>query len=1096
MVKKGRVDAWTKNNLREIRRTLGRYIAILAIIAIGVGFFSGLKVSQSAMLATCSTYVNESAMYDLRLISTLGLTSDDVEYFNAQDGVVAAEGACFADFLYYNKKGEHNVLTAHSITEDLNHLNIKEGRLPNSPDECVADALLFDSADIGTKIVLSDSNPEDTLSTFKFREYTIVGLCTSVNYFNIERGTSQLGSGSVYSYIYIPIDGFNIDYYTQIFVDLDVDGEIYSDEYDSAVAVHKDELLHKLDERGELRKLALYEEIDAELFAAQEELDAAYDEYEAQKASVEDQLSAAYEDLLKAYDQIVESEQDLIEGERKLVRARAQYETAYEEYQAGLAEFNEQKAQMEQLFASLHSMLDGLEERVIEAIRLYDAGETINIIDILTEYAEQIQSVLDTLEPSDPLYSTLSELLESIQQTIQELDGTETAEAASLLRLALLSIRVAQGELVAYESLAYQELDEYEAQLNDAKAQLNAAAAEIAQAENEIERGWALLEDAKNEFSNGMREFSSGRLAAMKELRNGKRELDNAQAELDLAWQDVYDIVPGLYCYALDRNSNTGYACFESDSGIVSGIAKVFPLFFFLVAILVCTTTMSRMVNEQRTQIGTFKALGYSDTLITFKYLAYSGSAALIGCVLGYFIGIWLFPSAIWMAYGILYNFGPIEYVLDLNLAIISLGLSMICSIGVTWVTCRGELSRMPASLMRPSAPKAGKRIFIERIPVIWNRIRFLQKVSIRNIIRYKKRMFMMLVGIGGCTALILTGFGLGDCIANLAEDQFDEIMLFDYTIFFGSEQTVETIADFEQRSSEYLAECVYATNEQFDYVCKDGRKSLYVVATDDEAINNIMGFADDGVSVEYPERGKAIVSKKAAELAGIKVGDSISLYISDTETVEIEISGIFDNYIYNYLFMTGETYSDTFNTYPVYKVAYATDAQGDTFGTAQAISTFDDVEAVSVVQELRDRVENMMESLNYVVLLVILSASALAFIVIYNLTYINITERAREIATIKVLGFYSNETYAYVFRENAILTVLGTAVGIPLGLLLLKYVMGEIKIDFVSFNSSALPQSYLYTVLISFGLTYIVSLMLRQKIANIDMADSLKSVE
>ncbi len=1096
MVKRKKLSAWSINNLREVKKTLGRFLAIMSIVALGVGFFAGLRVTQKAMLNACRSYVARSEMYDLRLISTLGLTDDDVAFFGEQDGVISAEGSCFVDFLYDNKNDEQTVLTANSITTELNLLNITEGRMPSAPNECAADALRFDTEDIGTTVKLSSLNDESTLNSFAYTEYTITGLCTSVSYFNIERGTTSLGNGSVSGFIYIPRDGFALDYNMQIFLTLDVTGDIYSDEYNNAVSARTDAVYEQLNSRAELRQRSLYEQIDAQLLSAQDELDAAYASYNDEKASAEEQLAEAYQQLVDAYQLIIDGEGQLEDSEAQLAAAREQYYQALSEYNAGLDEYNASKAELDETFAELQSLLDDATAAIIHGINTYGDGDTINLRNTLEAYVNDLNALLAELDENDPMYDSVQQLIGSMQDVMDGLDGTETVDVLPILRLALLDARLAQGELNGFHSRAYAQLDAAKAQLDDAKAQLDDAYRQIKHGEAEIESGRAELDDAKEQYAAGMLEFEQSRISAMKQLRSAKRQLDDAQAELDAAKDKAYSIVPDLRCYTLDRRSNSGYACFESDSGIVSGISKVFPVFFFLVAALVCSSTMTRMVDEQRTLIGTYKALGYSHSRIVMKYIGYAGGAALLGCGIGYFFGLWLFPYAIWAAYGMLYNFGPISYVLDTDLAVLSVSVSLLCSVLTAWIACRNELAQMPAVLMRPKSPKAGKRVLLERIPFIWNRLRFLQKVSIRNIMRYKKRLFMMLLGISGCTALILTGFGIGDCISHLADDQFDEIMLFDYWVSFNSERSAADIEKFAEQTDGALNDIVYVTYDDYSFGTSSGDKQVYIVATGDSNVTNLVGLYHDGEQVPYPSDGTAILSNKAASLANISIGDTLTVKISETETRDITISGIFDNHIYNFIYMTDDTYAEIFNTRPVYKMAFASCVGDDYYGSAKLVKEADDVESVLVVQELRDRVSSMMTSMNYVVLLVILCASALALVVIYNLTYINITERAREIATKKVLGFYPKETYSYVFRENVVLTVLGAAIGLPMGTFLLRFVMSEIRIDMVSFNNTALPLSYVYAVVISIALTYIVNLLLRSKINKIDMADSLKSVE
>ena len=516
------------------------------------------------------------------------------------------------------------------------------------------------------------------------------------------------------------------------------------------------------------------------------------------------------------------------------------------------------------------------------------------------------------------------------------------------------------------------------------------------------------------------------------------------------------------------------------------------PLFFFFVAAFVCVTTMTRMIDEHRTQIGTLKALGYSDGRIAWKYISYSGSAALIGCVIGFLIGIWLFPVVIWEGYSMLYDFAPIQYVFDWKMAGLSLAASMLCSVGTAWLTCRSELRKYPAALMRPRAPKAGKRILFERVPILWNRFSFLYKVSIRNIMRYKKRLFMMVLGIGGCTALIATGFGVRDSVANVADDQFTDIMHYDIALSFSVPMTEQRQTRFAEDFPD--ADCVFIAANAYDVRANGAVCAVNTVTTDDARITEAVTLQHDGRTVPYPQEG-VVIDEALAESLGLSVGDKLPLTVSETETVEAEIVGLFENHVYHYAFMSAKTYEELFGEECSYESAFVlTDA--DPFSLGADMAKNGTVASVNVLDAMRGQVDNMMKSLNYIVMVVILSACALAFIVLYNLSNISVTERVREIATVKVLGFYPRETQSYVFREILMLTGMGAALGLPCGKLLHAFVMQQITVDMVSFEVRIAPLSYCLSFVITMVLALLVNLLLVRKIDRIHMAESLKSVE
>jgi putative ABC transport system permease protein len=677
---------------------------------------------------------------------------------------------------------------------------------------------------------------------------------------------------------------------------------------------------------------------------------------------------------------------------------------------------------------------------------------------------------------------------------------TQLAEAEAQLDGAEAQLDGAEAELNTKKQEAENQFAQAKKQLDASKAELDQAAQEIQQSRQTINNGAETLEQAKAEYADGLADYEAAKAEAEEQLAEAEEKLADARAELDDGWQELSELAEPT-TYLLERDINVGYVSFENDAGIVEGISRVFPIFFFMVAALVCITTMTRMVDEQRTQIGTLKALGYSNRKIAMKYISYSGSAAIIGCVLGFCLGSKLFPWTIWQVYGLLYNqFAPIRFVIDWKLAGLSLLVSLICTAGATWLACYTELMQKPAALMRPRAPQSGKKIWLEHVTVLWKRMKFLHKVSARNIFRFKKRMVMMLLGIGGCTALIVTGFGISDSIVNIAADQYDNILTYDYAVTLSDGADEAYIEAFREETADMLDTSVFVETETVDAIYEGGTKKVNIIATSDMDIEKITGLFYKGQAVEYPEDGKVLISNSIAEAAGVKAGDTLTLKISDTETKEVVVGGIFQNYVYHYMFMTGETYAQIFGETGQYKTILATAKDKsriyETSAALTGLESGDRIEQISVTNDFKTRVKNMLNSLNYVVALVIFCACALAFVVLYNLGNINLAERVREIATLQVLGFYPRESNAYVFRENIFLTLMGTVLGLPAGYFLHNFVMRNIRIEMVCFNIRIQPQTYIYAVVITLGMAFLVDLILRRKIRQINMTESLKSVE
>lgn len=844
-----------KSTLRTIKKSLGRYIAILAIIALGVGFFAGLRVTEPTMLKTANGYINEHNLYDFRLVSTLGFTDDDVAAFKELNGIDIAKGSVSSDVIVKNKDEADAVLHAHTLLEDINGVDLLSGTKPSNDNECVVDSRFATEDLIGTTLKLSENNPEDVFNVFSYKEYRIVGIVDSVEYINFQRGTTALAGGTALGFMYIPAGGFNTDYYTEIFLSIPTNAEMYSKDYDLEV------------------------------------------------------------------DSVRENVEDLLE-----TRADMRFDSIYNE--------------------------------------------------------------------------------------------------------------------------AKSKLDDAQAQFELAKPMLPPQV--IEQMEAELQKGYNELEELKK---------------------------------------------PTVY--ALDRNSNFGYVTFENDIQIVSGIAKVFPLFFFLVAALVCITTMTRMVNEQRTQNGILKALGYNNFAVASQYLIYSGSASIFGCIIGFLIGSKFMPMILWEVYHIMYTIArPAAFVLDWKLFIVCTLLYLVCSLGVTYFVCRKDLRENAAQLMRPKAPSAGKRIFLEKVGFIWKRTKFLHKVSIRNIFRYKKRMVMMIIGIGGCMALLLTGFGIRDTIQPIVDYQFGEINLYNASVSFMQEPTAEERAQFEEDISDFTKESVMLHSGNVDMLFNDSEKSVTIYAYDSD-LSSFIDIHEGKKALVWPQKDEAVINYRLADKYGIKVGDKIELRDSAYGSMKVTVSGIYDNYIYDGIYLTAETYESGFGHAPKINTAYLNfmDGNNDHEIGAQLLS-MDNVASVNLVSEMKETVGNMLETLNYVVLIVLVCAGALAFIVLYNLTNITITERTREIATLKVLGFYKGEQKSYVFRENIILSVIGAICGIIPGILLLNYTMGQIQIDNFYFGCRLSGLSFVWSLLLTILFTVVVDLILSKKLKKINMAEAMKAID
>lgn len=1007
-----------KSTFREIKSSFGRFAAMLAIIALGVGFFAGLKVTRRSMLTTVKGYWDKCSFYDFRLLSTLGFEEEDVDFFRGQEDVEAVEASVSMDVLYLTGNGRQGAVRALSLPDRVNTVKLVAGRLPQGSGECVADSKLFDESVIGSVLTLSEDNEQDTLDSFAQSSYTVVGLVQSPLYIQYERGNTALGAGRLDGFIYLTRQGFDMEYATEIYVRFRQDNSLYGEDYTSYIEEKESLWENYVTQAGDRRYQSILTEANEKLADARQEL-------ADKKSEGETELADAARELADARQEIADGEQALEDGKKEIADAKL-------------------------------AIRDGRKE-------IADAKQAIR--DGRQALEEQRQS------------------LETQRQSL--------AAGAGFMDPQILA--AAQAELAAVGQILdakEQELSESERELAKGERELSDRERELADAEKEILEKEQELSDAKHELADGEQEYRDAQAEFQEKIADAEAEILDAEKEVaDLEAPETF---------VLGRNTNIGYVCFESDSNIVEGISNVFPVFFFLVAALVCITTMNRMVEEQRTQIGVLKALGYGTGAIMSKYMIYSGLAAVIGCVIGFALGTWGFPKVIWFAYGIMYCTEPIVYVFGLKLAVISLAVSLFCSVGTTWLSCRMELSEVAAQLMRPKAPKAGKRVLLERVPFIWKRLSFLRKVSVRNIFRYKKRLFMMALGISGCTALLVTGFGIKDSIADVADKQFEEVQIYDIGVTFRNavDESLETT--LSQLSGVGLSDYLCVAEVNMDIVTEKGTKSIYLVAGDAERMADYVDMhTEDKKPVAYPGTGEGVITHKLAKQYGIRVGDTVSLRSDDMQLMTVKISAVMENYVNNYVYVSGETWQHAFGREAERKTAYINLQEGaDVHGLSAELMNLEETAAVTVNRDTVERVGAMMSSLDIIVFVVILCAAGLAFIVLYNLTNINITERIREIATVKVLGFYKRETASYVFRENLLLTALGTLFGLMAGHFLHAFVMSKIQVDMIAFDTRVEPVSYLYSALLTLAFAWLVNLGMGGKLDNISMTESLKSVD
>ena len=1081
-----------RRNLRQsIIKSMGRYLAITLIIALGAGLFVGLLMTKTDMVATGQTFMDEQDMFDLRMIGNYGWTDKYVQKFSQLEGVTAAEGVYYID-LIANREGstQESVYRFYTIPDSVDKVALRGGRMPQRDDECLADSFHNDDSVLGTKITITDSNDADSLEKVVQRTFTIVGYVSSPLYMDMNRGTTTVGSGSLADCFYVPKAALDNDYYTEIHLRLDGGYGIYTEEYNDFLDTASDRLKPQAEQLCQERFLDVKEEAEEEYNDGYQEYLDGVKEYEDAKADAEKELADAEQELKDGEEELEKNRKKLIDGGKEIKDGREKIEEARGQIESARKELDTQYAALKPQYDlvmqnidgaraavnSLKAAIDGCQstiaqnEKKIEQLRqsLPSEGEDPSgelseeeINRQITELEAANEQCRSQLQPYQAQYQQASAELEQMNQAIAGMKAIQDGYAA-----------VDQGELKMWEN---------ETKLNNAEKKIAVGWGEWAKGRDELEEGWEDYEKAKQD--------------AEKELADAEQELKDAEEEL-LDARDEIDSMDTPDLTILDRNSNVGYNNLDSSSDIVAGVSRVFPVFFILIAALVCITTMTRMIDEERTQIGTLKALGYTDREIMNKYLIYSGSGAVLGCALGIAAGSTIFPQILWKAYCIMLSIQP-NVVLTVNwpLSLAVLVTYTAIMLFVTWWCCHKTLAENPAELIRPKAPEAGKQIFVEKLP-FWKRISFLNKVTIRNIFRYKQRLAMMLIGIGGCTALLLTGFGLRDSISNVAAYQFENVTKYDMSVYFREEpserQQDKFIKAVERDASNRMFYHQSSVGVDFDNRVKE----VYLLSGGDE-MTEFIDFHKGETPLSLPGKNQVLLSSGVAENLGIRQGDEVILRNSDLEELHLTVSAIYDNHVYNYAIVSPETITEQWGREPEYQMAFVCVKDGaDVHALGAAISDLSFVMNVTVSEDVAATVGRMMDALDMVIWVIVFCAGLLAVTVLYNLTNININERIREIATIKVLGFNASETAAYVFKENLALTVVGTLLGLVFGKLLLIFVMSQIKIDMVWFTVLTEPVSYLWSIGLTLLSALVVDFVFYFRLDKINMAEALKSVE
>lgn len=1207
-------NAMRKDFWREIQHTRSRFFSIMILVALSVAFLSGLKATAPDMKRTGDDYLDSLHLADIQLLSTLGLTDDDITSLRAQDKVEDAEGEYVIDAFASSGSLEAVVKVLSLTGRGINEVLLRDGRMPERADECVVEENMLSLMNIaiGDRITLT---PGDDLSDALAQDtYTVVGTVRSPVYLAVERGTSTLGSGTVKAYLYLPREAFTLDYYTAAYVRVSGAAEMtafYSD-YDDYIDDVIDELEPFGDARAQLRHDDLVDEATEKLDDAQRELDDAKAEADEKLGDAQKELSDArkklddgwkdyydgQQELKDAREELDDAKIELDDGEMQYLNGMEEYEDALDEYEKGRTEYEDGLAQYEDgvkelesgekelaagrrqlesgesqleelaktvtdALAGTGSPYEGVPEKLLEdlgrgdsaAIATTDSAlnnmraqltggivQAQSKIDEMQAQLVTVNAAIDQLSQIPPEYMTQeqAQALAEAQAAKTQLEaGIATAQAtkaeleenlAQLNSISASSLAASKRELddgwdeyyageaeldAGRKELrdAKKELDDAKTQLDDAPAQLADAKKELSDARKKLDDGWKDYYDGEEQYADGVKELSDAYTEltdgerdyrkGLREYADGKAEADekiaDAQEKITDARRKVADI-DSCEWYIFSRSYNPGYTGFGQDADRMANLASVLPIIFFLVAALVCLTTMTRMVEEQRVQIGALKALGYSRLAISWKYIGYGLLPSLAGGVLGLVIGYILFPKMIFTAYQIMYQMPDIELHAYTDISLFSVLAAVACTTVATLWACLATLRETPASLMRPRTPKAGKRVFLEYIKPLWKRMSFTYKVTARNLFRYQKRFWMTVIGIGGCTALIIAGFGMRSSLLFTMSRQYDELFHYSAQVTMADNVLTEERAAVEDflASDSRIVNYIPCAASSATAITSSYSTTAYVEVMESDEIGKAVDLFDfkTGEPITMADDG-VYIDQKLSELLKVSTGDTF--FLDGDTRGDVTVAGVYEHYTGHFVYMTPAYYEQTFGVTDeanAYLLNFTSDDADTCNAVFEKLLDLSGVVSTSRMRDTQDTYTHSMERVDFVVVIIILAAAALAMVVLFNLSNINITERQRELATIKLLGFYDGEVSAYVYRENIVLTLFGILLGCFMGHWLHIYLVRSTEIDLMMFGRQTAPSAYVYAAILTALFSLLVNVLAHFKMKKIDMVESLKSAE
>lgn len=1058
--------AFRKDIWRTIVQSRKRFISILVICVLGVTMVTGLRASCFDLRNSADAFFDSQQLYDVSIQSTLGLTADDVEAVSKIEGVQQAEGT-WAEDTYTDAGSSRLSVEVKALSESgINEPYLVSGELPITSNEIAVTQNYLDvsGASIGDTVTLED-NGSDAL--FKRTEYTITGTVIDPTELTNPTGPIAIrASASPDCCFFATADAVDpevADTFTTIYIKAaNADGiSSYSDQYTSLINTVVDNLETLRAEREQARTDEIKQDAQATIDEQEAEAQDGFAEAESQLADAQAQIDDGWAELNASKSQLAEGRKQLADGEAELEAQAQQLKEGRAQIKEGLNQVTEGRTQIESGIQQINAACDA---QIEDAQAALDQG----LIDETT-----YQAMLQTIEQERAnQLAPLDEQLKTLEATEQQLN-TQLSQ-------------ITEGETA----------------LTSARQQLEASRQEITSGEQQIAAGEKELQAGQTELDTQRQEYEKTKADALQQIADARAEVDDIEAA---QW------------YIQTRDSNAGYTSVESDASSIEAIGLVFPVVFIIVAVLIALTTITRMVEEERSLIGTYKSLGYSRHTILMKYLMYALGASLIGGILGGICGFIVFPTFLFsVVFEAMYQIPEYLYSFDALYGIGSVLFFIIGIAGAAILACRSELKQTPAALMRPKAPKAGSRIFLERITPLWNRMSFLNKVTARNIFRYKKRFLMTIFGIMGCIALLICGFAIRDSVHALSVMQYNDINRYDVLAvvnqedFDASLQTLEEdtrissvqplSVDSVTVSSPSSATSETDTSSAEDASSSEAKESLQLFIVPDGA--SLSDFINTRTSTDNPcelsDEGM-LLTRNAAELLGISEGGSAHVETSTLKQADVPVQYVIDNYLGNAAYLTESTYEKYFGTSAElngFFINLVNDDATEQEAFANELTDNETFMTVTSTQKMSEEFSQSFSLINTVVYVIIVLAAALAFVVLFTLSTTNISERIRELATIKVLGFRKREVNHYVNKETILLTSLGMICGIPLGYAFSQSLTYVLKMPSIYFAVTIEPLSYVYACALTLFFAWLVALLSNRALAKIDMIEALKSVE